>query len=148
MLSEAHPLDRAYCQVLEDTVFIDGGHNVVMEYTRLGSTGLHVSQLCLGTWRFGRETDGVVETTREETHELLDAAWEYGINFIDTADRYGSPHGTAEQLIGEWLAEYDREDFVLASKVYFPFNGRDPDRGPGPNDSGLGRNPSRRRWRR
>ncbi|MDT3436128.1 aldo/keto reductase [Haloarcula sp. 1CSR25-25] len=107
-----------------------------MEYTRLGSTGTTVSQLCFGTWRFGRETGGVVETDREQAHELLDAAWERGINFIDTANVYGHPNGTSEEYIGEWLADYDREDFVVASKVYFPFDGRGE---PGPNDSGLGR---------
>ncbi|KOX93726.1 aryl-alcohol dehydrogenase [Haloarcula rubripromontorii] len=107
-----------------------------MEYTRLGSTGTTVSQLCFGTWRFGRETGGVVETDREEAHELLDAAWERGINFIDTANVYGNPNGTSEEYIGEWLEDYDREDFVIASKVYFPFDGRGE---PGPNDSGLGR---------
>ncbi|WP_135302191.1 aldo/keto reductase [Haloarcula amylovorans] len=107
-----------------------------MEYTRLGSTGTKVSELCFGTWRFGRETGGVVETEREEAHELLDAAWERGINFIDTANVYGSPHGTSEKFIGEWLEDHDRSDFVLASKVYFPFDGWGE---PGPNDSGLGR---------
>ena len=107
-----------------------------MEYTRLGSTGTTVSQLCFGTWRFGRETGGVVETDREQAHELLDAAWERGINFIDTANVYGNPNGTSEAYIGEWLDDYDREDFVIASKVYFPFDGRGE---PGPNDSGLGR---------
>ena len=110
-----------------------------MEHTRLGSTGLSVSRLCLGTWRFGRETNGIVETDRETAHAILDAAWDRGINFIDTANRYGNPHGTAERFIGEWLADHDREDVVIASKVYFPFDGRDPERGPGPNDSGLGR---------
>ncbi|AUG48166.1 aryl-alcohol dehydrogenase [Haloarcula taiwanensis] len=107
-----------------------------MEYTRLGSTGTTVSQLCFGTWRFGRETGGVVETDREQAHDLLDAAWERGINFIDTANVYGNPNGTSEEYIGEWLEDYDREDFVIASKVYFPFDGRGE---PGPNDSGLGR---------
>jgi len=107
-----------------------------MEYTRLGSTGTTVSQLCFGTWRFGRETGGVVETDRDEAHDLLDAAWERGINFIDTANVYGNPNGTSEAYIGEWLDDYDREDFVIASKVYFPFDGRGE---PGPNDSGLGR---------
>jgi len=111
-----------------------------MEYTTLGSTGTSVSRLAFGTWRFGRESGDGVETTREEAHDLLDAAWDRGINFIDTANRYGNPHGTAEQYIGEWLESYDREDFVLASKVYFPFNGRTGgEREPGPNDSGLGR---------
>ncbi|SNZ03003.1 Predicted oxidoreductase [Natronoarchaeum philippinense] len=107
-----------------------------MEYTKLGSTGTTVSQLCFGTWRFGRETGGQTETTKDEAHDLLDAAAESGINFIDTANVYGNPNGTSEEWIGEWLDERDREDYVLASKVYFPFDGWGE---PGPNDSGLGR---------
>jgi aryl-alcohol dehydrogenase-like predicted oxidoreductase len=95
-----------------------------MEYTRLGSTGTRVSRLCFGTWRFGRETGGVVETDREQAHALLDAAREHGINFLDTANVYGTPNGTAERYVGEWLADHDREDFVVASKLYFPFDGR------------------------
>jgi len=66
--------------------------------------GLNVSELCFGTWRFGRETNGVVETGREEAHELLDAAADHGINFIDTANVYGTPNGKSEEYIGEWLA--------------------------------------------
>jgi aryl-alcohol dehydrogenase-like predicted oxidoreductase len=107
-----------------------------MEYTTLGSTGLSVSQLCLGTWRFGRETDGVVETDEREARQLLDAAWDRGINFVDTANVYGTPDGTAEEYIGDWLAGHSREDVVIASKVYFPFDGWGE---PGPNDGGLGR---------
>ncbi|WP_207589928.1 aldo/keto reductase [Halomontanus rarus] len=103
-----------------------------MEYTKLGSTGTDVSRLCFGTWRFAKESDGVVETDRDEAHELLDAARENGINFIDTANVYGDPNGTSERWIGEWLADYDREDFVIASKVY-------GDMGDGPNRGGLNR---------
>jgi len=104
-----------------------------VKYTNLGSTGTKVSQLCFGTWRFGQPSDGVVETDREQAHELLDAAEEQGINFIDTANVYGDPSGTSEKWIGEWLDERDREDFVLASKVYFPFDEDNP------NGSGLSR---------
>ncbi|MFC4437105.1 MULTISPECIES: aldo/keto reductase [Natrialbaceae] len=107
-----------------------------MEYTTLGNTGTTVSKLCFGTWRFGKQSDGELETDREEAHELLDAAWDSGINFIDTANVYGDPDGTSEEWIGEWLEDRDREDFVIASKVYFPFDGWGE---PGPNDSGLGR---------
>ena len=107
-----------------------------MEYHSLGSTGTKVSELCFGTWRFGKESGDTVETNRDEAHELLDAAWEHGINFIDTANVYGTPHGTSEEYIGEWLDDHDRSDFVIASKVYFPFDGWGE---PGPNDSGLGR---------
>jgi aryl-alcohol dehydrogenase-like predicted oxidoreductase len=103
-----------------------------VEYTKLGSTGTDVSKLCFGTWRFAKESDGVVETTRERAHDLLDAALDSGINFIDTANVYGDPNGTSEEWIGEWLADRDREDVVLASKVY-------GDMGEGPNRGGLGR---------
>ncbi|MFB6296588.1 MAG: aldo/keto reductase [Halobacteriales archaeon] len=90
-----------------------------MEYTKLGSTGLDVSKLCFGTWRFAKEAeDGTVETTREEAHELLDAFAEGGGNFIDTANVYGDPNGTSEAWIGEWLDGRDREEYVIASKVY------------------------------
>ncbi|ELZ07910.1 aldo/keto reductase [Natrialba aegyptia] len=109
-----------------------------MEYTTLGNTGTTVSKLCFGTWRFGMTHGDTVETTREEAHDLLDAAWDHGINFIDTANVYGDPNGTSEEWIGEWLddRDHDREDLVIASKVYFPFDGWGE---PGPNDSGLGR---------
>ena len=107
-----------------------------MEYRTLGATGTKVSELCFGTWRFGKQTGDTLETNEQRAHELLDAAWEQGINFVDTANVYGDPNGTSEKWIGDWLAEHDREDFVLASKVYFPFDGWGE---PGPNDSGLGR---------
>ncbi len=92
-----------------------------MEYRRLGSTGLTVSPLCLGTWRFGKESNGTLETDRETAHDLLDAAWEQGINFVDTANSYGG--GRSERWIGEWLADHDREDFVIASKVWWRTRG-------------------------
>lgn len=107
-----------------------------MEYRTLGSTGTKVSELCFGTWRFAKKSDGTVETDYGTAHDLLDTAWENGINFIDTANVYGDPNGTSEEWIGDWLSDYDREDFVIASKVYFPFDGWGE---PGPNDSGLSR---------
>ncbi|WP_415380294.1 aldo/keto reductase [Halosimplex sp. TS25] len=88
-----------------------------MEYTKLGSTGLDVSRLCFGTWRFNKTgSDGTVETDRDQAHELLDAFAEAGGNFVDTANSYGN--GKSEEWIGEWLADRDREDYVIASKVY------------------------------
>jgi aryl-alcohol dehydrogenase-like predicted oxidoreductase len=88
-----------------------------VEYTKLGSAGVDVSHLCFGTWRFNNQTDdGTVETDREEAHELLDTFAEHGGNFIDTANGYGD--GESERWIGEWLADRDREDYVVASKVY------------------------------
>jgi len=97
----------------------------------LGRTGLKVSEIAFGTWRFGRENDdGDVEVGRERAHELLDAYADAGGRFIDTADMYGA--GRAEQYIGDWLADRDREEFVVASKIYWPT--RDD-----PNGRGLNR---------
>ncbi len=100
------------------------------------TTDIGIKSICFGTWRFGKETGGVVETDREDAHDLLDAAWEHGINFIDTANVYGTHHGTSEEYIGDWLDDHDREDFVIALEVYFLFDGWGD---PGPSDSGFGR---------
>ncbi|SDQ55353.1 Predicted oxidoreductase [Halopelagius longus] len=117
------------------TFFTDAGDVFTMslDYRRLGTTGTKVSELCFGTWRFGRKTGGVLETSKEEAHELLDAYVERGGNFIDTANVYGDPNGTSEDWIGDWLSDYDREQFVVASKVYFGFDDENP------NGSGLSR---------
>ncbi|ESP90116.1 aldo/keto reductase [Candidatus Halobonum tyrrellensis] len=88
-----------------------------MDYRRLGSTGVQVSPVCFGTWRFGQESDGVVETDREQAHELLDAFADAGGNFIDTANGYGG--GKSEAWIGDWLADRDREEYVVASKCFW-----------------------------
>jgi aryl-alcohol dehydrogenase-like predicted oxidoreductase len=102
-----------------------------LDAVSFGRTGLQVSEVAFGTWRFGRENDeGDIEVGRERAHELLDAYADAGGRFIDTADMYGS--GRAERYIGEWLADRDREDFVIASKIYWPT--RDD-----PNGRGLNR---------
>ncbi|MFB6269813.1 MAG: aldo/keto reductase [Halobacterium sp.] len=102
-----------------------------LDAVSLGRTGLKVSEVAFGTWRFGRENDdGEIEVGRERAHALLDAYADAGGRFIDTADMYGS--GRAERYIGEWLADRDREDFVVASKIYWPT--RDD-----PNGRGLNR---------
>lgn len=101
-----------------------------MGYTRLGDTGLQVPELCLGTWMFGTETDeGAVLTDHEEAHEILDAAYEHDLTFLDTANTYGG--GDSERFIGDWLEDRDREDVVLASKCYWATRG--------PHDVGLSR---------
>jgi aryl-alcohol dehydrogenase-like predicted oxidoreductase len=99
-----------------------------MEYTHLGRTGLSVSRLCLGTMNFGPLTPP------DQAHQIMDRAHELGINFFDTAKRYGgmaSPPGQlaqsgqahagwTEEIIGEWFASLGgrRERTVLATKVY------------------------------
>ena len=94
-----------------------------MEYTRLGITGLMVSELCLGCMTFGQEADE--ETSREIVGRFLDA----GGNFLDTADVYSN--GVSEEITGKALRDV-RDDVVLATKVRFPI-------GEGPNDVGLSR---------
>lgn len=78
-----------------------------MEYRQLGATGTRVSELCFGTWRFGRHTGGVLETDEAAAHELLDAFAAGGGTFIDTATIYGDPNGTSEEYIGSWLETRD-----------------------------------------
>jgi aryl-alcohol dehydrogenase-like predicted oxidoreductase len=76
----------------------------------LGRTGLRVSELCLGTMTFGGGTD---EST---AHRILDSFVEAGGTFVDTADTYSS--GVSEEMIGSWLKSKDRDELVIATKVY------------------------------
>ena len=96
----------------------------MVDYVRLGNTGMEVSEVCLGTWMFGTESKakGSEIVDRDGALSILDAAWDSGVNFIDSANVYGS--GRSEEYIGEWLADKDRENFVIASKVFFALSGR------------------------
>ena len=95
-----------------------------MDYRYLGQTGLKVSELCLGAMTFGRESPEQV------SYQMLDSFKEIGGNFIDTADVYGQ--GLSETILGRWLKNQIRDDFVIATKVRFGM-------GVGPNDLGLSR---------
>jgi aryl-alcohol dehydrogenase-like predicted oxidoreductase len=105
-----------------------------MEYTHLGRSGLKVSRLCLGTMNFGPLTPP------PDAHRIMDHAHELGINFFDTANRYGmaeGPPGQAakstegahagwtEEIIGEWFAGASsrRDKTVLATKLYGDMDG-------------------------
>jgi aryl-alcohol dehydrogenase-like predicted oxidoreductase len=88
---------------------------------KLGSSGIEVSEISLGSWL--TYSGGVA---REQAQACVRAAFEAGINFIDTANVYGA--GAAESLLGEVLGEYDRSSYVLATKVFFPMS---------PTDRGL-----------
>jgi aryl-alcohol dehydrogenase-like predicted oxidoreductase len=110
---------------------------MVLETVPLGQTGLSVSELAFGTWRFGRRNDaGEVEIEKEQAHRLLNAFADRGGTFIDTANSYGN--GLAEEWIGEWLADRDRDRYVVASKIYWPTHPDDP------NARGLNRKHLRR----
>jgi NDP-hexose C3-ketoreductase / dTDP-4-oxo-2-deoxy-alpha-D-pentos-2-ene 2,3-reductase len=84
-----------------------------MKYTNLGRSGLSVSRLVLGTMNFGPET------SEEDSFAIMDAAHENGLNFFDTANRYGG-NGVTEQIIGRWFDQGGgrRERTVLATKLY------------------------------
>jgi aryl-alcohol dehydrogenase-like predicted oxidoreductase len=104
-----------------------------MQYRILGRTGLKVSALCMGTMQFGWSADEPL------SHQILSAAYEAGLNFIDTADIYsrwvpGNPGGVSEEIIGRWMhaAGIPRDRLVIATKV----RGR---MGEGPNAEGLHR---------
>lgn len=100
-----------------------------MEYIRLGNSGLKVSQLCVGTWHLPvlPEVDeyGVHKVDKETTIRILKKAYDLGITFYDTANRYaGSMQtadlnhvGTAERILGEFLKNIDRESIIIATKV-------------------------------
>ncbi len=88
-----------------------------MQYTHLGRTGLSVSRLCLGTMNFSWTTE------KAAAFAVMDAAHGKGINYFDTANRYGRPvPGVTETLIGEWFAQGGgrREKTGLATKLYGP----------------------------
>jgi aryl-alcohol dehydrogenase-like predicted oxidoreductase len=91
-----------------------------MNLRKLGSSDLEVSEISLGSWL---TYSGGVE--REQAKACVDAAFEAGINFIDTANVYG--RGAAEELLGDVLAGRERSSYVLATKVFFPMS--DSDRG-------------------
>lgn len=94
-----------------------------MDYRTLGRTGIKVSSLCFGTMTFGKEADE--ETSIKMFHRCRDA----GINFFDTADRYGI--GTSENILGKCITEC-REKIILSTKVGNPL-------GDDVNDRGLSR---------
>ena len=91
-----------------------------MRYRKLGSSDLEVSEISLGSWL--TYSGGVAQ---EQALACVDAAFECGINFIDTANVYG--RGASETLLGQALAARPRDSYVLATKVYFPMS--DTDRG-------------------
>ena len=89
-----------------------------MQYRRLGDSDLEVSEISLGSWlTFG------VGVEAQAARACLDAAFDVGINFIDTANVYG--RGAAETFLGEALKGRPRDSFVLATKLFFPMSATD-----------------------
>ncbi|PEL13460.1 aldo/keto reductase [Bacillus sp. AFS017336] len=104
-----------------------------MEYTKLGNTGLDVSRLCLGCMGFGDANRWIHPWVidEENSRTIIKKALDLGINFFDTANVYSD--GTSEEYVGRALKDYaNRDEIVLATKVYFPMH-------QGANGSGLSR---------
>lgn len=92
-----------------------------MQHVKFGRTGLKVTELCLGTMTFG------FQCNEDESHAILDTAFDAGITFIDTADMYPNGHkgelaGDTERIIGRWMGASAgrRGDIILASKFFAP----------------------------
>ncbi|WP_277541013.1 aldo/keto reductase [Haloarcula laminariae] len=98
-----------------------------MEYTTLGSTGMEVSRICLGCMSFGSSEwrDWVLD--EDESREIIERAIDLGINFFDTANMYSV--GESERVLGNVLADYDRDSQVVATKGYFEMDGDNPNSG-------------------
>ena len=104
-----------------------------MEYVKLGNTGLDVSKLCLGCMGFGEPNRGREKWSLDESasRAVIKKSLELGINFFDTANLYSS--GSSEEILGRALKDFaNRDEIVLASKLYFPMF-------EGPNAKGLSR---------
>ncbi|GAB3965417.1 aldo/keto reductase [Actinoallomurus acanthiterrae] len=103
-----------------------------MEYVRVGSSGLKVSRIALGMMGFGDRSRRRWHLDEDGAEPIVRRAVEAGVTFFDTADMYDG--GMSEVVTGRLLARLfpRRDDYVLATKVYFPM-------GEGPNDGGLSR---------
>ncbi len=107
-----------------------------MEYRNLGSSGVKVSALCLGTMTFGEADEKSfmhnVSCDERTALAIMDRALDAGVNFIDTADVYGQD-GLSERVVGHWfLGGGKRDKVVLATKFRFTM-------GDGPNRAGASR---------
>src|SRR4051812_28453113 len=93
-----------------------------MKRRRLGKTGLMVSEICLGTMTFGNMS------TEKESLEVLDKAFDGGVDFLDVAELYPVPPnaewaGRSEQIVGKWLKGKSRDAVIVATKVAGPGGG-------------------------
>lgn len=102
-----------------------------MDYVKLGKSGLEVSRICLGMMSYGTSKwrDWVLD--EEDSRPFIQRALEMGINFFDTANIYSA--GVSEEVTGRALRDFARrEEVVIATKVYGPYNDK-------PNQGGLSR---------
>jgi len=96
------------------------------ERIELGTTGLHVSPVCYGSWQLSPRFWG--DQPRDEHIQAMRTAFDFGVNFYDTAGAYGD--GLSESIMGEALKVLPRDQIVIATKVYhhfYPDGHRHPD---------------------
>jgi aryl-alcohol dehydrogenase-like predicted oxidoreductase len=98
-----------------------------MEYTTLGDTGMEVSRICLGCMSFGSPEWRPWVLDEADSRPIIERAIELGVNFFDTANMYSK--GESERILGEVLADYDRDEQVVATKGYFQMDEDDPNSG-------------------
>jgi aryl-alcohol dehydrogenase-like predicted oxidoreductase len=93
-----------------------------VKYRKVGKYGIKVSEISLGAWlTYGNSVDA------SRTSEIVKAAIEAGVNFIDLADIYAK--GEAERVVGQAIEGYTRSDLVLSSKLFWPMSENVNDRG-------------------
>jgi len=98
-----------------------------MKYRKLGKTGIQVSEVGLGTWQLGGADWGQIAD--DDAFEILRRSADLGVNFLDTADVYGS--GVSERIIGKFLAQTDHKIYVatkLGRKIWVDLGLRWPER--------------------
>lgn len=100
-----------------------------MPYRQLGNTGLRISNVGLGTWKFGiPETGDGARVNKEMGLQIMDKAFEEGVTFWDTANRYNNSSGNSERVIGEWINANSelRNSVVIATKLFGATDGATP----------------------
>ena len=91
-----------------------------MKYSQIGKSDLKVSKICLGTMSMGTQNN------KDQSHSIINYAFDNGVNFIDTAEQYPSPsskelYGSTEEIVGEWLCKQKkRKDIVISTKMSGP----------------------------
>ena len=90
-----------------------------MQHRRLGKSAIYVSDICMGTMTFGNQADEAM------AHRVLDASFDAGINFFDTAEGYPVPPdvkyvGATEEIVGRWMKTKPRDAIIMATKVSGP----------------------------
>lgn len=102
-----------------------------MKFTTLGKSGLKVSRICLGMMTYGSPSWRSWVMSEEQGRPIINRAKELGINFYDTADMYSV--GVSEEILGHAIRDWGgRDQWVIATKVFFPMSDA-------PNDRGLSR---------